>query len=216
MPSVSSKQAIKKTVRTNTLLLKKIGKAVLSKKIKKLAKAPKPEEIQEPKKVVDPALIKPFVSEVAGDKGLRIMDAIGEGAIDEEIEKRTSFKMAEIRHVLNVMHNHGIVEYSRVKNLQTGWFTYTWSINGDRALSNYLMRKKHEYESLRTAMNSQENATFYECKDGCCKLPFDQALDAQFKCTNCDKKLVYTNNQGDMKDLESKISSLQQILERKV
>ncbi|NUN11060.1 hypothetical protein HUU53_00235 [Candidatus Micrarchaeota archaeon] len=212
-PRKINKTISKKPVKAKT---KKIIKQVKN----KVAKLKQPKAITPPvmeeKPKADPKLIQPFISEVAGERGLKVIEAIGDGAIDEKIEEKTKYKMAEIRHVLNLLHNHGIVEYSRVKNLETGWFTYTWSVNSDRALSNYLMKKKNEYEELRSRLSASENTTIYACKAGCCKLPFDEAFDAQFKCPSCEKKLQYTENKSELKELETKISSLQQILERKV
>ena len=93
--------------------------------------------------------ISDYVKNVAGMKGLKVVKSIGGGATDETIEDKTQFKMAEIRSLLNVLHNHGIVEYTREKNLQTGWFTYTWKVNADRAFKNFILVKKNEYVDLR-------------------------------------------------------------------
>ncbi|MFH1779831.1 MAG: hypothetical protein ABH803_01655 [Candidatus Micrarchaeota archaeon] len=193
----------------------KAKKLIIKKTSKKAIQPPTPVELEPEKPKIPTSIIRPFVSEVAGKQGWQVVTAIGDGATDETIEKGTQIKMAEIRHVLNVLHNHGIVEYSRVKNMETGWFTYTWSVNTDRALGNYLLQKKREYEGLKAKLTSQEAASLYECKEGCCKLAFDEAFDSQFRCPTCTKKLYYTENKQELSDLETKIGSLQQILEGK-
>src|SRR3989344_7241720 len=93
--------------------------------------------------------ITPFIKQVAGLKGMRIVKSIGDGATDDKIEDDTKLKIPEIRSLLNVLHNHGIVEYAREKNLQTGWFTYTWKVNADRAFKNFISRKKGEYVQIQ-------------------------------------------------------------------
>src|SRR3989338_10136364 len=126
--------------------------------------------------------ITPFVKNVAGLKGLKVVTSIGDGATDEQIEGKTNFKMAEIRALLNQLHEHGIVEYNREKNLQTGWFTYTWRVNTDRAFKNFITMKKSEYRELKGRIATQENTVFYSCTKECRRLPFDAAMESEFKC----------------------------------
>ncbi|MBI2445758.1 hypothetical protein HYV43_05200 [Candidatus Micrarchaeota archaeon] len=153
-----------------------------------------------------------FAQEVSGDRGFQIAQTLGEGATDEKIEKKTKLKVAEIRATLNQLHQHGIVEYTREKNMSNGWFTYTWRINPDRAMRNFLTAKKREYEKLRNRMTSEETVLFYKCRKSCTKLDFDKAMEYGFRCPECNGKMAYAQNQGEVKMLEDKINALEQIL----
>src|SRR3989338_9778462 len=104
--------------------------------------------------------ITPFVKNVAGLKGLKVVTSIGDGSTDEQIEGKTNFKMAEIRALLNQLHEHGIVEYNREKNLQTGWFTYTWRGNADRAFKKIITLKKNEHARPRARPPAGEKTIF--------------------------------------------------------
>lgn len=156
--------------------------------------------------------VSPFIRNVVGMKGWKVASCIGEGATDEQIEKHTKIKMAEIRFLLNQLHNHGIVEYNREKNLQTGWFTYTWKLNADRAFKNFISMKKREYQDLRDKLSSEENTVFYQCGKKCRKMPFDNAMEGQFKCPKCEGKMNAVDNRREIEDCRKKLETNESIL----
>ncbi len=158
--------------------------------------------------------INRFAREIAGEEGLKIITCIDcNGTTDDQIEKTTSMKIAEIRSVLNHLHSYGLVEYAREKNLQTGWFTYTWKLNMDRALQNFISMTKREYERLHTKLAVGDGAQVYECGKGCSgeKIDFDKALEVTFKCPGCNTKLAVANYDVELKRLEEKIKLLTEI-----
>lgn len=155
-----------------------------------------------------------LVKSVAGEAGAKILQNIGDGATDESIEKKSGLKLAQVRSLLNHLHSYGLVEYTREKNMQTGWFTYTWKLNMERFLHNFLTIKKKEYEGLREKLTSAEGAQFYKCKKNCVRLPFDQALELKFKCPACRKSLEFTSSEKELADLEHHIGALNNVLER--
>lgn len=187
-------------------------------------KTPKAPEIEVPK-TLTPAEIKlneqrtkqlvTLVQELAGENGAKIVKSIGDEAVtDDKIEKGSGLKIAEIRSVLNHLHSYGLVEYSKEKNMQTGWFTYTWKINSNRALSNFLAMKQNEYRQLKSKLQTQDGAQIYACGAGCVKIPFDEAFETQFKCPACAKKLNFVDFQEELTHLETKINALNQLCQQ--
>ncbi|MFH1257564.1 MAG: hypothetical protein ABIG96_03645 [Candidatus Micrarchaeota archaeon] len=154
-----------------------------------------------------------FVMDSIGQKGLQVLLCTGEGCTDEIIEQKTKLKIAEIRSILNHLHSYGFVEYTREKNMQNGWFTYTWKTNADRAMQNFLMIKKKEAERLRSDAGNGEGAVFYRCGKGCLKLMFDSAMEHKFKCPSCTKDLKYVDNEQELKKAEMRIKAIEKILE---
>ena len=61
-------------------------------------------------------------------------------------------------------------------------------------------------------MASEETVLFYKCRKSCMRLDFDKAMEKSFRCPECNGKMAYAANQGDVKVLEEKINALQQIL----
>ncbi len=153
-----------------------------------------------------------FVSEIAGRRGAKIVDCIGDGATDESIEKKTGMKLSEIRSTLNNLHSYGVVEYLREKNLDSGWFIYTWKLNHSRAMKNFLSMKQREYVGLKQKL-SRESTISFSCKLSCLDLDFDAAMDLQFKCPKCKKQLVEADPKKHLDELEGKISAIQSMLE---
>jgi len=153
-----------------------------------------------------------YVSQVASPQGLKVLQSIGEGATDETIEEKTKYKMANIRALLNVLHKHGFIGYSREKNLVNGWFTYTWRFDVDRAMRNFFTAKRNELEALRAKHAADEGAMFYRCRKGCVTLHFDAAIEAAFRCPKCASKLAWFDHSRELRENEARIAVIEKIL----
>ncbi len=156
-----------------------------------------------------------FVKEIAGPNGLKIVKNIAtDGATDEKIEQASGLGLAMVRSLLNQLNYYGIVEYTREKNMQSGWFTYTWKVNKSRALHNFLTKKKTEYEALRKELNPQgDGATMYVCPKGCNRYLFEKAVDLGFACEKCRGKLKNIDAKDELDQLEQKITAIQSLVE---
>ncbi|MCX6767628.1 MAG: hypothetical protein NTY90_02780 [Candidatus Micrarchaeota archaeon] len=164
-----------------------------------------------PKQLPSHRYLKQFITEVTGDRGLKVATCVGDGATDEKIEQKTGIKIAEVRSILNHLHSFGIVEYLREKNLSNGWFTYTWKLNGDRALQNFILFKKKEQETLRKKLAEEAGVLFYKCRKGCSRLPFEQAMDKQFRCPQCKSLMHHVRPHDELRKLEDRLISLEKI-----
>jgi transcription factor E len=159
------------------------------------------------------AYLDDFVREIAGRDGLRIVESIeGDGCTDEVIEQKTALKIAEVRCILNHLHSYGVVEYRREKNLQNGWFTYTWNINRERALQNFLLRKRRECDELRQKIAYAGDACTYKCRKGCQNFDFDTAMEARFRCPKCRGMLRHDSNADARKKIEERMMLVQNLL----
>ncbi len=166
------------------------------------------------KKTDSELLFEGFVKEVAGQPGLKVVKNIcNEGATDEIIEKASGLKLSAIRSLLNQLNYHGIVEYTREKNMQSGWFTYTWKVNKSRALQNILAKKKNEYAQMRLQLNCQgDNTASYDCPKGCASYFFDKAMDNSFACIKCKSKLKFAEGDSAMQELEHHITAIESLI----
>ncbi len=156
-----------------------------------------------------------FVSERAGGEGLKVVKAIGDGATDDVIEDKTKFKVSEIRHLLNVLHENGIVNYTREKNMQTGWFTYTWYFDVERTTQNLLRAKRRQLANLMTRLAEERSKDFYQCSKKCRPHGFEEAFDNGFKCSECGCRLKPekdSHKEKRLNELGEQISSLRQLV----
>ena len=159
--------------------------------------------------------LQSFVAESIGDNGLLVFNSVGDGATDEIIETKTSLKLSEIRSLLNHLHSYGFVEYTREKNMQNGWFTYTWKLNMDRAMQNFIMLKRKEYERLKTTLSREEAMVFYKCRKGCSHIEFELAMEQRFKCVDCKCELKPADNAAEMRKIEQQYAVLGKMMERR-
>lgn len=158
-----------------------------------------------------------FVRERAGKEGLKVVKAIGEGATDEIIEGKTNFeKVSEIRHLLNVLHDEGMVKYTREKNMETGWFTYTWYFNVDNTVKKLLEAKHKELTNVNARLAEEDTKEYYHCAKQCKNHSFEEAFDTNFKCSQCNCKLkpeTRARKSKRLKELQLKMDSLSQIIQ---
>jgi len=159
-------------------------------------------------------LFNEYVKNVGGRKGRGIVDAIGDGATDEHIEKKTNYKMTEIRSLLNRLQNAGVVEYSRVKNMQNGWFTYTWRVNKTRATANYMVQLRRRHGELLRQREMLDGTQAYRCRRGCAKVSFEEAMETSFRCPKCEGKMRSVNASLERRELEKQIGAIDTILKR--
>ncbi len=155
--------------------------------------------------------IIPFVEEIIGAKGVKIVKNIGKrGATDSIIAKRTSLNISEIRAILNHLHSFGVTDYSKEKNMETGWYTYTWRVNPERALRNFLVFKKKQYNELKRKIEAAENTVIYKCRKGCGTYTFEEAVENDFLCPVCNTELKEAKNEEiqNMKRESRKIREL--------
>lgn len=158
-------------------------------------------------------LYENFVKQVTGMPGIKIVRSLTEGgAIDSKIEEQTHIKLSEIRKTLNLLHNFGAVEYTREKNMTSGWYTYTWKPTQSRALQNVLLNRKKELQALRTKLGVGENSVIYACKQECVTLPFTEAAENNFNCPTCSSKLKSYDSEKKLTEIEDSIAALEKVV----
>ncbi len=155
-----------------------------------------------------------LIQELAGKPGVKIVRSIPvAGATDSQIESTTKEKMADIRKILNVLHNYGAVEYTREKNMSSGWYTYTWKKTEARAIQNLLLVRKREFNSLKQKLSGDgENSFIYACSRECAPLAFSEAAENNFSCPHCKNGLKSHDATSKLLKLEKKISALEKVI----
>ncbi len=153
-----------------------------------------------------------FVQRISGDNGLSVFRIIGDGVTDDVIEKKTNIKVAEVRSILNHMHSFGVVDYTREKNLSTGWYTYTWRINEERAVQNYLQLLKKEKTALNEKIkNGNEGVSFYSKKTNR-HFSFEEAFENQFKCPETGMPLKEVDNNQEKKAITHRLQEIDKLV----
>lgn len=150
-------------------------------------------ELERINKVLGHSYARQAIVNLAGENSLEILKCFEVNLSDEEISRKLTLKISDVRATLNKLHGEGLVVYFRDKNNETGWYSYTWLANAGRVES---WVNKH-IESKNLLAPSAEGAEHYFCPD--CGLnavhDFETASNISFKCQICNTSLQFLDEQ---------------------
>ncbi len=188
------KKPIKKKV-TKKKLVKKISKPkeALQPKLKekKTKKFPTPEKElnrAEIRKLLSDSYARHLIIEFGGEHALEIVRGFSNNSSDEDMCKKLKIKISDVRATLNKLHSLGIVEYTRHKDSETGWFSYFWCLNVDKMKG--WVNDRIEEERRNFDFSGGE---YYFCPScgGASIHEFVSASDFGFKCPTCSSALDF-------------------------
>jgi len=166
------------------------------------------------KEILDNQAMSAYLCRLIGDEGIALLAAFPEGKeySDEELADMTQINLNTVRHTLYTLYERRLAEYRRIKNNETGWLTYLWHLlphNINTAIENELevvlekLKKREKYEATND---------FYTCKECGVTLTFNQALDYEFKCPNCDAQMTHYDNTLLLNALSRRVEAMSEIL----
>lgn len=167
--------------------------------IKKLYEERERLEMENLSKILSEPFARQLLIELAGENALEIVRNFYGNQSDEELAKKLKIKISDVRATLNKLHSEGLVNYSRDKDNETGWYSYSWSLNKEK-IENWVSITLREKNDL-----SKYAIDHYFCPT--CRsdsvVSFDIATESQFKCQRCGKDLEFLDEQKiiEMKDL---------------
>ena len=124
--------------------------------------------------------------EMGGENTIDVIREFDRDMSDDELAKKTGIKPSEVRVVLNRLHNRGVFAYTRVRDRDSGWYSYIWKMDEGRL--------KDVGGAVMVAEATQATGKEgYRC--ACCSqqktLEFSEAVDARFRCGSCGSCLEY-------------------------
>lgn len=133
--------------------------------------------------------------EMGGENTIDVIREFDQDMSDEDLAKRTGIKPSEVRVVLNRLHNRGVFAYTRVRDRDSGWYSYIWRMDEARL------------REVGCSGNGQGEAVLVRGKEGyCCPqcsagqvVEFADAVDLQFKCNSCGNNLEYIDSRRVVK-----------------
>ncbi len=170
------------------------------------------EKQQKPTKETKNDVFVSVVEELVGEDAVRVAIALSKRkeATDEEISQETGIKLNDVRKILYKLHNFNLATYRRIRDDNTGWFTYFWKINKERIYDLIKSRKKLVLEKLKERLEYEKSKMFFYCpNDGDTRLTFEEAMESSFKCPKCGNMLQHFDNSEIIKVLEEKIKELE-------
>ena len=127
--------------------------------------------------------------EMGGENTISVIREFDRDMSDEELAHKTMIKASDVRVVLNRLHNQGLFTYTRVRDKDSGWYTYIWKLRDDR-----LKVFAGEFTLQLVGGGAREiDGDAYFCPT--CRpsnlVAFDEASDTQFKCSSCGTDMEF-------------------------
>jgi hypothetical protein len=75
-----------------------------------------------------------LIATSVGEEGLDLLERFPEEGeySDEDLAEKTGINLNSVRHTLYTLYEKRLAEYRRLKNTETGWLTYLWTLRLDR------------------------------------------------------------------------------------
>jgi len=129
---------------------------------------------------------------------------------DDLIAERTGMRLNQVRRILYDLLDKHVVSYRREVDEERGYFLYSWSLNKEGLKEIVKERKKLVLNRLRERLQFEEQKVFFICPNGCGdRIPFERAIDQQFKCLHCGVILQSFDNQKMIEKLRAMIRALE-------
>jgi len=190
-----------------------VAKESLKERREKEAEALEHEQRKHDMKVVEEVFTDPYFTEhlttTVGDRSVDIVKVLyKKPQTDEKLAEKLEMKINEVRRALNMMNGHGITKYDVTKD-NSGWLIFTWRIDAEK-LSEYVNAYKNMPAAAEEVLPENCN-DFFLCKkcyeNNTIVLPFDSAMEYNFKCSDCGSKLDMVDRENAklfIKSLKSK------------
>ena len=209
-PVRQKKKVLKKTLRPKkpkTVPGKKQPekKPLAKKKVEeKEPRKPTEEERRELRKILNilsDAYVRQILIEIGGENALAIVRNFYGNSSDEELAKKLKIKISDVRATLNKLHNEGLVNYIREKDSETGWYSYSWSLNHER-MKRWAISQTNKLDIL----SNGEDYYFCPTCGAATITNFESAANGDFRCERCNRLLEFIDEKR-MTELYEKKSS---------
>src|SRR3989344_2024108 len=79
--------------------------------------------------VLSNAVARQSLIEMGGENTIDVSREFDRDMSDEELAKKTGIKASDVRVVLNRLHSQGLFSYTRVRDRDSGWYSYIWKMS---------------------------------------------------------------------------------------
>ncbi|MHC1630668.1 MAG: transcription factor [Methanoculleaceae archaeon] len=161
----------------------------------------------------DPA-IHAYLRRILGEEGIELIEKFPEDGeySDEDLAGMTGINLNTVRQSLYNLYERRLAEYRRIKNSETGWLTYLWSLRLDRIYSRIEEEMEFVLERLRECLCYMEENDFYICNSCSSIVTFDVASEAGFVCSRCGEPFDHFDTELLVTALRRRVSEIEDAL----
>ncbi len=156
--------------------------------------------------------VKKMLKEIIGRNAYLILNACQVGRTDEEIARITKLEISTVRSLLNQLYSEGLVEYTREKDEEHNWFKYTWYTRKDMLSDVLKFHLVEDIKDLEQKLDFETSYMFFACPNKCVKVPFEIAVEYDFRCPDCGAPLKAYNNKREIVQLKHELNDKKRLL----
>lgn len=155
-------------------------------------------------------IVEELVSEIAGGDTIPLVQQIKDKTNVSEFKIAENLKITvnQVRNMLYRLQAHNLVSFIRKKDKKKGWYIYYWTFNQKQARDLALELKKEKLELLIKMLNKEKDSCYFICPDSCVRFNFENAMEHQFKCPECNRVLVQEDNVQRLEGFRREIKEL--------
>ena len=155
------------------------------------------------------------VDDIAGEEVKQVTLVLlnaDEETTDEEISEKLDMRLNQVRKSLYKLYDLQLATFRRIRDKSTGWFVYFWTLHPER-IDMFVEKKQTEVlEKLQSRLEYEESNMFFTCNNPECPLvTFQESMDNNFECENCNGRLEAFDNEQLINVLKEKILELNDI-----
>ncbi|MDD1667823.1 MAG: transcription factor [Methanomicrobiales archaeon] len=157
--------------------------------------------------------VRSYLNRLIKEEGLDLLEKFPEDGeySDEELAEKTGINLNSVRHTLYTLYEKRLAEYRRLKNTETGWLTYLWTLRLDRTESAIKEDMRMMLEKLEAREHFEEENDFYLCRT-CGTFTFNEVMELDFACPRCTQPVEHFDNEALLSALKRRISAIRECL----
>ena len=165
------------------------------------------------KDLKNPAIYQ-YLAKLVGEEGMELIEKCPDGEhSDEDIAEITGINLNTVRHALYSLYEKRLAEYRRIKNNETGWLTYLWTMKMENISGVLTAEMVSVKEKLSARLAYDRNNDFYQCPACGQMITFTEAMNMDFKCPECGENMAHFDDELLLSALEKRIAAITDALE---
>jgi len=143
-------------------------------------------------------------------KKLRKKENISEFKLADQLKE----DIKRVRNKLYRLAEVNLVSFTRKKDKKKGWYIYYWTFKKDQIRYLHRKIKEERLSKLKEKLEKEEKEQFFICPKKCVRLNFDQAVNFEFRCPECNELVTQEDVSERVKEIKKEIRELKKELKK--
>lgn len=156
-------------------------------------------------------LVEDLLKEIAGSDTIPLVEYIQNkiNVSEFKIAEKLVLNVNQVRNMLYRLGQHNLVSSIRKKDKKKGWYIYYWTFHDRQARALVITFKRKKIEKLKKLFDHESNIINFICPNNHESLPFEEAMENSFKCTECGELLKEEDKKKKLETMKKKITELE-------